>query len=149
MPISLITFQRTGNPIFLEKVELLKRMPKCSAMNRIIKIDDQSLLKNSTFAGTLRMTAFDHFLPLFLKEAFACSGEVYISAAEAGGIDGIYIYDPVELTGTCFTGSNEVARDFYSMNLGLEFFSKQNFGKYFGYHEDKLRILANRIVLCH
>ena len=137
------------HPVFLEKVKPLKRMLKWTAMNRIIKVEEQSLLKNSIFAGTFRMTAFDHFLPLFLKEAFACSGEVYISAAEAGGIDGIYIYDPVELTGTCFTGSNEVARDFYSMNLGLEFFSKQNFGKYFGYHEDKLRILANRIVLCH
>ena len=130
MPISLITFQRAGNPIFLEKVKPLKRMPEWTAMNRIIKIEEQPLLKNSTFVGTFRMTAFDHFLPLFLEQAFAGSGEVYISAAEAGDIDGIYIYDPVELAGTCFTGSDEIARGFYSMNLGLEFFSERNFGKY-------------------
>jgi GNAT superfamily N-acetyltransferase len=95
-------------------MEKIRRLESSESINDIIKISE---INNSTF---------DHFIPLFVRQALASSGEVFVSE-EGGSLRGLYIYDPIEETGTCFTNSTSTAKNFYSLGLGAEFFSEIKF----------------------
>ena len=95
-------------------MEKIRRLESSESINDI--------LKNSE----INISAFDHFIPLFVRQALASSGVVFVSE-EGGSLRGLYIYDPREETGTCFTNSISTAKNFYSLGLGSEFFSEIKF----------------------
>ena len=95
-------------------MEKIRRLKSSESINDIIKISE------------VGKPTFDHFIPLFVRQALASSGEVFVSK-EGGSLRGLYIYDPIEETGTCFTDSISAAKNFYSLGLGSEFFSKIKF----------------------
>jgi GNAT superfamily N-acetyltransferase len=95
-------------------MEKIRRLKSSESINDIIKISEFS------------KSTFDHFIPLFVRQALASSGEVFVSE-EGGSLRGLYIYDPIEETGTCFTNSTSTAKNFYSLGLGAEFFSEIKF----------------------
>jgi GNAT superfamily N-acetyltransferase len=95
-------------------MEKIRRLKSSESINDIIKISEFS------------KSTFDHFIPLFVRQALASSGEVFVSE-EGGSLRGLYIYDPLEETGTCFTNSTSTAKNFYSLGLGAEFFSEIKF----------------------
>lgn len=95
-------------------MEKIRRLKSSESINDIIKISEFS------------KSTFDHFIPLFVRQALASSGEVFVSE-EGGSLRGLYIYDPLEETGTCFTNSISTVKNFYSLGLGAEFFSEIKF----------------------
>ncbi len=95
-------------------MEKIRRLKSSESINDIIKISEFS------------KSTFDHFTPLFVRQALASSGEVFVSE-EGGSLRGLYIYDPLEETGTCFTNSISTVKNFYSLGLGAEFFSEIKF----------------------
>jgi len=54
------------------------------------------------------LSFFDPFLRHEIKEEIEAGGEVYLSRDPIGVTNGLFIYDPIEATGTVFTKSREV-----------------------------------------
>lgn len=92
-------------------------------MEKIRRIDRYESIDVQDRISEIQRSTFDHFIPLFIKQALRSSGEVFISE-DCGELKGLYVFDPVEQSGTCFTGSTKTAKNFYSMGLGSDFFSE-------------------------
>ena len=66
---------------------------------------------------------FDPFLPLFMKDALRCGGEVQL-AEEAGEIRGVYLHSPTENTGSIFTRVRAIAEHFLPLHPRGELYAE-------------------------
>ena len=70
---------------------------------------------------------FDPFLPLFMRDALRCGGEVQV-AEEEGEVRGVYLYTPAENTGSIFTRLRGVAGRFLTLHPRSEVYAEQAWG---------------------
>lgn len=101
-------------------------------MGKILKFDNSSTIFNRTSFSKIKTSLFDYFLPLFIKHAIDASGEIYAIKDNNDEFSGIYIYDPIENSGTSFAKDSNTAEEFFLMNLGQIFYSNRRFGDYSG-----------------
>jgi len=70
------------------------------------------------------LSLFDPLLNHEVKEELESGGEVYLSQNSKGDINGLFIYDDYEATGTIFTKSREVFDYFYKLKPSSYIFSE-------------------------
>jgi len=70
------------------------------------------------------LSFFDPLLRHEVREAIEAGGEAYISWDPGGAVNGLFIYDSFEATGTVFTKSREVFDYFYKLKPSSYIFSE-------------------------
>ncbi len=70
------------------------------------------------------LSFFDPILHHEAKEELEVGGEVFVSRDATGGVNGLFIYDEYEATGTIFTKSREVFDHFYRLKPSSYIFSE-------------------------
>jgi RimJ/RimL family protein N-acetyltransferase len=71
-----------------------------------------------------KLSFFDPLLPHEVKEALEAGGEAFVSKSPEGELNGVFIYDNYEATGTIFTKSKEVFEKFYKLEPSSYIFSE-------------------------
>src|SRR5208283_3941822 len=76
------------------------------------------------------LSLFDPLLRHEVKEALEAGGEAFVSQNSEGGMNGLFIYDSYEATGTVFTKSREVFDYFYKLKPSSYIFSELQVAEY-------------------
>jgi hypothetical protein len=96
---------------------------------RVLSSDSLQVSKIRTIEEQLSdlpkgLSLFDPLLRHEVKEALESGGEAFISQSTTGDVNGLFIYDDFEATGTIFTKSREVFDYFYKMKPSSYIFSE-------------------------
>jgi hypothetical protein len=75
------------------------------------------------------LSFFDPFLNHEIKETLEAGGEVFVSESHSGNLDGLFIYDNFEETGTIFTKSPSVFDYFFRFKPSSYIFSELDVAK--------------------
>lgn len=92
--------------------------------------DDITILRNCSeipkeaLQKYSRGSVFSNFLQLFLQEALY-GGEIQM-AMHDGTVDGLFVYDPIENAGTCFSHNRDVILKFLKSYRNMEFYTQYN-----------------------
>jgi len=78
------------------------------------------------------LSLYDPLLRHEVKEALEAGGEAYVSRDPEGAVNGLFIYDSYEATGTIFTKSKEAFDHFYGLKPSSYIFSELEAAEYLG-----------------
>jgi hypothetical protein len=76
------------------------------------------------------LSLYDPLLRHEVKEALEAGGEAYVSRDPEGAVNGLFIYDSYEATGTIFTKSKEAFDHFYGLKPSSYIFSELEAAEY-------------------
>jgi RimJ/RimL family protein N-acetyltransferase len=76
------------------------------------------------------LSFYDPLLLHEVKEALEAGGEAYVSRNAEGAVNGLFIYDSYEATGTIFTKSREVFDHFFGLKPSSYIFSELETGEH-------------------
>lgn len=90
--------------------------------SQILRVESVSEIDKAAIDKYFNSSLFGKFLSLFLEEGTE-SGEVYV-AWENNKQEGIFVYDPVENAGTCFTFRKDIAKEFMLLKKSMDFYTE-------------------------
>ena len=92
-------------------------------MGKVIRVDEISPGEISLIVHKLNYSPLNYFIPLFVQEAMESNGELYVAYSKDKTPESLFVYDPVEKSGTCFTNDRNTALKFYHLKPDSEFFT--------------------------